>query len=188
MKTKNMDRDTTIKAIELLKLRLEFNNKLNKFVRKYMKIHDPKNTFNGWHDAPTDDMKTQLLNLLNQEDWMPNVVKCSYFGSCAAIFGQTYGPHVNRYILTDLHDCEKHLEEIEKATVIGREENSEFKVVRDLSNNRMNIYFDDIPEQEVRKCLKKNGFRWAPHYNCWTRQLTQEAEKSLERIKAQMQL
>ena len=50
--------------------------------------------------------------------------------------------------------------------------------------NRMNLYFDGIPEPEVRDLLKKNGFKWAgSYYKCWTRLLNANAEKSLDKIK-----
>jgi len=183
MKTKNLDRDATIEAINLLKQRVEFNNELNKFVRSYMKKSGLDKTFNGYRDEPTEDMKEQLLRILTNTAWMPMSLKQEYARYCASIFGQVYGPHVNTYVLKDLHDCEKHLAELEKAYDTRSEENDEFKVERDVEHNRLNIIFDYVPDAEVRSCLKKNGFKWSPYLGVWTRQLTPEAEKSLEKIK-----
>ena len=68
------------------------------------------------------------------------------------------------------------------------EENELFSVERDLNTNRMNLYFDGIPDAEVRSIIKSNGFRWSPNFKCWTRQLTDQAEMSLKRIKRQLEI
>ena len=188
MKVKNLNREQTIALIDEFKKRINFNNELNSFVRKYMKKNDPQNSFNGFHDAPTADMLNNLQELLNAQTWMSDELKTTYMRSCGEVFGQIYGPHVNRYVLGDLHDLEKHLEEIERAAETRREENDYFKVERDLGKNRLNLYFEDVPEVEMRNLLKRNGFRWSPYLCAWTRQLTQEAEKSLERIKSTLNI
>lgn len=188
MKTKNLDRDSTLQLIEIYKKRIEFNNALNSFVRKFMKERglDDWRVFNGYHDAPTQEMRDALEVKLNEQEWMSDKLKNEYRSYCGAIFGQVYGPHVNTYVRKDLHDLEDHLQELESSANTREEENSEFKVERDLATNRMNLYFDSIPSEEARRILKKNGFRWSPYYNCWTRQLTQNAEVSLTRIKQEM--
>ena len=185
MKTKSFDRPKTMELIELTKKRISFNNQLNSFVRLYRKEHgiDGWQDFNGYYDAPTADMKEALDGLLETQDWMPDGMKDEYRESCAAIFGQVYGPQVNSYVRRDLSDLEAHLEEIERAADSREESNSEFSVERDLKTNRMNVYFKSIPQEEVRALLKKNGFRWSPHLGCWTRQLTANAEASLSKVK-----
>lgn len=188
MKTKNLDRDATIKQINLLKQRIEFNNELNRFVRTYMKSTGLDKTFNGFRDVPTEEMREELLRILSNIAWMSQDLKTEYIKYCAEIYGQIYGPHVNSYLLKDLHDCERHLQEIEKAADNRVEINDEFKVVRDLESNRLNLFFNSIPEIEVRDLLKKNGFKWSPHYGAWTRQLTPRAESSLIKIKQAMNL
>ena len=190
MKTKNLDRNTTIELIANLRRRIEFNNDLNKFVRKFMKQRglDSYGAFNGFRDEPTEEMRSELNRILDTADWMSSSLKAQYRGSCAAIFGQVYGPHVNQYVLKDLHDCEDRLEELEKSFQTREETNSEFRVERDVNKNRMNIYFDYIPEPEVRNLLKRNGFRWSPYLEAWTRQLTANAEASLEKIKKELDI
>jgi hypothetical protein len=41
--------------------------------------------------------------------------------------------------------------------------------------NRLQLFFDAIPSDEIRTALKSHGFRWAPSEKAWQRQLTQEA-------------
>lgn len=188
MKTKDMTKEQALHEIELLKKRIDFNNRLNKFVRSYMKDFAKTQTkpFNGYNDSPTEDMIKNLIALLSKETWMSKDLKNKYLYSCAAIYGQVYSPAVNTYILKDLHDCEKYIQTFDNAILTGDEENDVFSVERDVENNRINLYFDYKPEENIRTILKRNGFRWSPSYSCWTRQLTDEAEKSLQRIKNEL--
>ena len=41
--------------------------------------------------------------------------------------------------------------------------------------NRLQIFFDHKPDEEVRTALKANGFRWAPSVGAWQRQLNDNA-------------
>ena len=58
-------------------------------------------------------------------------------------------------------------------------ENEKFdggEIVRNLEADRLQIIFDEKPDEETRSVLKSNGFRWSPRYGAWQRQLTQNAE------------
>lgn len=195
MNTKNMTVEQAEKEIDFLKKRIDFNNKINKIARKYMKDHEmgwgKKNNFNGFQDEPTQEMLSIMKDALSKEDWMPQSWKIKYLGDTAQIFGNVYSVAVNTYVLKDLHDCEKFVElhkSIEDNASKQDEENELFSVERNLDTNRINLFFDGKPEEEVRRVLKANGFRWSPSYSCWTRQLTNEAERSLERIKRDLNL
>ena len=41
------------------------------------------------------------------------------------------------------------------------------KIVDNIPENRLQIFFDAKPEAEIRKKLKANGFRWAPSNAAW---------------------
>ena len=63
-------------------------------------------------------------------------------------------------------------------------ENTKFdggEIVRNLEADRLQILFDEKPDEETRAALKSNGFRWSPRYNAWQRQLTQNAESAARR-------
>lgn len=183
MKVKNMSKEQAIETIELLKSRIDFNNRLNKFVRKYRKDNNiTKDNFNGWHDAPTEDMCKKLFELLSKETWMTKSDTIKYMRDAGAIFGQTYSVAVNSYILKDLHDVEKYLATLEDVEDKTEEDNKYFKIERDLDNTRLNLFFDDIPSEQVRGLLKHNGFKWSPYLQAWTRQLTTNAEQSLTKL------
>lgn len=201
MKTKDLNKEQTIQLIDTLKKRIDFNNKLNAFVRKFRKQYgvvyphqEGAIKFNGYWDEPTPEMKKAMDDILDNAtlcdmSWMSEKLKANYRGSTGAIFGQVYSPAVNTYVLNDLHDCEKHLETLEQAEAKNDAETEEsgwFKVERDLENNRLNLYFDYKPEEEERKVLKSNGFKWSPYLGAWTRQLTANAEYSLKKVVAEI--
>ena len=58
------------------------------------------------------------------------------------------------------------------------------KVVANAGNNRLQIFFDEIPSPELRQALKSWGFRWARSEGAWQRQLTDNAIYSASRIQA----
>ena len=58
------------------------------------------------------------------------------------------------------------------------------KVVANADINRLQIFFDEIPDEEVRKELKGRGFKWARSVGAWQRQLTDNAIYAASRIKA----
>lgn len=58
------------------------------------------------------------------------------------------------------------------------------RVVANADKNRLQIFFDEIPSEEVRQDLKGRGFRWARSEGAWQRQLTDNAIYAASRVKA----
>ena len=48
--------------------------------------------------------------------------------------------------------------------------------------NRLQLFFDERPDEKQRAILKSNGFKWAPSQDAWQRQLTDNAIYSAGRI------
>ena len=44
---------------------------------------------------------------------------------------------------------------------------NEIKIIDNVEANRLQIFFPGKPDEEIRKKLKSNGFRWSPRNNCW---------------------
>ena len=44
-----------------------------------------------------------------------------------------------------------------------------------IEDDRLKIYHDEKPEREIIQEIKKNGFRWSPHWKCWCRKHTGNA-------------
>ena len=56
------------------------------------------------------------------------------------------------------------------------------KVVKNYSEDRLQILFDEKPAPEMISTLKHNGFRWSPRFKAWQRQLTSNAFYACERV------
>lgn len=46
------------------------------------------------------------------------------------------------------------------------------RLVENVEGNRVQLFFTDIPTEEVRKKLKSNGFKWSRSLKAWQRHLT----------------
>lgn len=78
------------------------------------------------------------------------------------------------------------LDELDKRTEQAQQpaESTKFsggEIVRNLEADRLQIIFDEKPDDEQREALKQNGFRWSPRYGAWQRQLTRNAEIAARR-------
>ena len=58
------------------------------------------------------------------------------------------------------------------------------RVEANVEKNRLQIFFDEIPSEDVRRDLKSRGFRWARSEGAWQRQLTKNAIYAASRVKA----
>ena len=56
------------------------------------------------------------------------------------------------------------------------------RIIHNTDINRLQIEFDDKPDEEMRSKLKSNGFKWAPSQGVWQRQLTDNAISAVKRI------
>jgi hypothetical protein len=43
------------------------------------------------------------------------------------------------------------------------------RVVDNVEDNRLQLFFPDKPSEEIRKKLKSSGFRWSPYVGAWQR-------------------
>ncbi len=73
----------------------------------------------------------------------------------------------------------KQLKSIEEQTSTGEISKIEYvggEVVDNFEAKRVQIFFDDIPNVEVRTELKKNGFKWSPTNRAWQRMLNNDGK------------
>ena len=75
----------------------------------------------------------------------------------------------------------------ERLLAAREEENNEIRfdggrLVWNRQADRLQILFDDIPDDARRKELKSNGFRWSPKNKAWQRQLTMNAVRAAKRM------
>lgn len=58
------------------------------------------------------------------------------------------------------------------------------KVIPNEEENRLQVLFDDIPPEEVRRELSSHGFHWSRRNQVWQRQLTPNAIRAASYIQA----
>lgn len=56
------------------------------------------------------------------------------------------------------------------------------KVEANREDNRLQIFFEEKPDEKTRETLKKNGFRWSPKAGAWQRQLNDNAIYAADRL------
>ena len=56
------------------------------------------------------------------------------------------------------------------------------RVEANTADNRLQIFFDEKPDKDIREELKGNGFRYAPSAEAWQRQLNDNAIYAADRI------
>ena len=49
-------------------------------------------------------------------------------------------------------------------------------------DNRLQIFFEEKPDEKTREALKENGFRWSPKAGAWQRQLNDNAIYAADRL------
>lgn len=55
-------------------------------------------------------------------------------------------------------------------------------VIQNTEINRLQLKFNDKPNEKTREILKSNGFKWSPKNSTWQRQLTHNAVMKLKII------
>ena len=75
----------------------------------------------------------------------------------------------------------------EKLQIVKGQENKDVefdggKMVWNYGEDRLQILFNDIPDESKRKELKSSGFRWSPRFKAWQRQLTSNAIYAARRV------
>lgn len=94
-------------------------------------------------------------------------------------------------VITERHKFFKLLDEAkairEAQEVKANREDSELlfeggRVVKNFSEDRLQLIFDEKPAPDVISNLKHNGFRWSPRFGAWQRQLTDNAYYGASRV------
>lgn len=86
----------------------------------------------------------------------------------------------------EIHRLEKRIQQLTQAKEVGYQgwEFDGGKVVANSEKNRLQVFFDSIPPEDVRTALKGHGFRWARSEGAWQRQLSPNAIYSARLIAA----
>lgn len=151
------------KKLEGLKASQEYMKRINAYYRKH-------GTCQGC-DSVSDELAAKLDDRVkNGYSWE----KAPY---------PSYALSNNNQEIHRIQDRIKRLSQDREAGFSGWEFDGG-KVVANSDNNRLQVFFDEIPSAEVRQEMKGRGFRWARSEGAWQRQLTQNAVYAASRIAA----
>ena len=78
--------------------------------------------------------------------------------------------------LADLEEKAKAAEDIGEKT----QKLNGLEIVKNFTDDRLQLLFDGKPPEEVRTVLKSHGFRWSPRAGAWQRKLTKNAIAAME--------
>lgn len=135
-----------------------------------------------------------VSNLYNRMETLAKNGKVEMLRRAAALireFGEKFKESGGKVIFTDRHKFWKLVEKAEEALAKQSEnanrENVEIElynctVVRNYEEDRLQIFHEEKPSQEVINLLKKEAWRWSRNNGCWQRQLTRNACYSAARV------
>lgn len=174
-KAKHIENDTTIysddpEAIVKLKGKiasLEKNQKIMKDANKIIKNKKP--------EAQKID---ELVELGLTEKQAIEIMTPDY---CNRIGFASYSLQNNN---ANINRNKKRLKQLVKQ---NEDETTEYeingvKVIDNVEDNRLQLFFEGKPSQEIRTDLKRNGFRWSPRNGCWMSYRSQWANINAKNI------
>ena len=84
----------------------------------------------------------------------------------------------------EIHRLEKRIDELSKAQTLDFEgwEFDGGKAVANTQKSRLQLFFDEKPDESKRTMLKRYGFRWTPTEGAWQRLLNDNAIYACDRI------
>lgn len=164
----------TDNALDLLKKKLDkelemirVTKEINKIIRKHNKVKDL-------------DEKIKLI----LADLTDAGVKDTLRASVVKMITEEKRNKLPAFILTNANARKRELEsriaaEIKRNELLeGGKKEFEFEggtVLLNEAENRLQILYDEKPDDAARAELKKNGFRWSGKFKAWQRQLTRAA-------------
>lgn len=83
-----------------------------------------------------------------------------------------------------IREIKKRITKLEKEDNIEFEEKefSNGKIIRNKEINRIQILFESIPDEDIRKAMKSNGFHWSRQEGAWQRQFNQNTIRVTNRL------
>ena len=159
-------------AIDKLQNKLDSLQTSQEFMKNVNAYYRKNKTLDGCEDI-TDEQKNTIENNM-RNSWR---AEPKPFAS---------------YSLSNNNACiratKQRLEELKKSKEQPTEDTTEkynttvCKVVENTEIMRIQLIFDGKPDEETRKILKSNAFRYAPSQQAWQRQLTSNGKYAAKRV------
>lgn len=80
----------------------------------------------------------------------------------------------------NIRETKRRIERLERLETIKFEDIgfNNGRAIHNKKINRIQLLFDDIPNEDIRKELKRNGFHWSKYECAWQREFTENAIKA----------
>lgn len=161
-------------ALKLLKEKLANLEKLQEIMKSSNKIIRSKKL--------TDEEKIQeMVKLGLSEDGAKEALKPNCFG------GLGFAPYQLTNNNANIKRVKDRIKELEKRATeeTTEEEINGIKIVDNVEDNRLQIFFQGIPAEEIRSTLKHSGFRWSRYNGCWQSYRNERAKRIARQVAEQ---
>lgn len=158
-------------AITKLKIKLESLEKAHNTMKEANKI------VKNWRFSDQGKIE-EIVKLGISEKNAQELLKPDF---CNRIGFASYALQNNN---ANISRIKKRIEELEKVETLqtSEEEIKGVRIVDNVEENRLQLFFADIPTEQVRTELKQNGFRWSGFNKCWQRFRSEHASYVAKRI------
>lgn len=111
----------------------------------------------------TDKERAKNLEGVLSSDLIPQILKPDYMGRIGfASYVLTNNKANIARIQKRIRILEKRKNAVSSEVIVN-----DVKIIDNIEANRIQLFFNGIPEKELRTQLKQNGFRWTPSQQCW---------------------
>ena len=158
------------KAIERMENQMrkgsDASNKVEYFENKLNSLNN-SNVISSDDDKAIDKLKLKVATLEKQRVEIKEHNKKSRKDTTL----QPYRSYVLTNLGANIRTTKARLEKLEalKDKVNTEHKINDLLVVENFEENRLQVFFDDIPEVKIRDKLKSYGFRWSGLNGCWQR-------------------
>lgn len=168
-------------AIEKLEKKLIKKQELQQEMKEANTYYRKHKTMKGYKDISDDEAQKLDSEIKSSYSWQQKPYPSYYLSN------NNQEIHRIKERISQIKKLKETITEKENLDTIEQteqkeKENKYFEVVRDTNIMRLQLFFDGKPNENIRNIIKSNGFRWSPRNMCWQRQLTNNAEYSLELI------
>lgn len=155
------------KQHNLMKKTIEHGDKAEHFEKKVKNIEEGYAISSDDPDAVTK-LKERVNEMLKEKEQWKNSVpnpNASHFDKDSPAMRRM---HISS-LTTNIRNTRKRIDKLNANRNIGEseEEINGTRIKVDQVENRVKIFFKDIPEPDIRTELKRSGFRWSPRNKAW---------------------
>lgn len=164
----------------LINLAIEIN-KYRKNPDAYRAAHNMKNDYWSSPEFFSYELSNKKATFY---DKVARIAAKGYYNAVTQILDLLRG----KGVFTDKHKIFSLLDRAKKTNTYTENEFEQLqqydgvKVVNNQPLDRLQIFFDAIPADDVRTALKQRGFRWSPRDKAWQRQYTRDAIYAANKI------